>query len=81
MRFCPTDSVTRGQMAAFLVRAFRLPPTRVDFFTDDNKSIFRNDINQLAASGITAGCGGGKFCPHGMVTREQMSAFLWRAIR
>jgi hypothetical protein len=80
-RYCPAMSVTRGQMAAFLVRAFRLPPTTRDYFTDDNKSIFRNDINSLAASGITAGCGRTNYCPHAYVIREQMAAFLWRAVR
>jgi len=80
-RFCPTGSVTRGQMAAFLVRSFELRWTSRDYFTDDETSIFEGDINRLAASGITAGCGGTRFCPNGLVTREQMAAFLWRAIR
>ena len=68
-------------MAAFLVRSFELRWTSRDYFTDDETSIFEGDINRLAASGITAGCGGTRFCPNGLVTREQMAAFLWRAIR
>ncbi len=80
-KFCPTSGVTRGQMAAFLKRAFELPPTTRDFFTDDETSMFEGDINRLAASGITAGCGGTKFCPAPIVPREQMAAFIWRAIR
>ena len=56
------------------------PYPRRDYFTDDKKSIFEGDINRLAASGITAGCGGTKFCPNSLVSREQMAAFLWRAI-
>ena len=80
-RFCPTDGVSRGQMAAFLRRAFKLPATSRDYFTDDETSIFENDINRLAASGITAGCGGTRFCPKPIVPREQMAAFLWRAVR
>ena len=79
-RFCPNATVTRGQMAAFLVRAFSLPGTARDFFTDDETSIFEGDINRLAASGITGGCGGTAFCPNGVVTREQMAAFLHRAM-
>jgi len=78
-RFCPTATMTRGQMAAFLVRSFKLPTTTRDFFTDDAKSIFRHDINRLAASGVTAGCGGGRFCPNRTVTRGEMAAFLLRA--
>lgn len=80
-RFCPTGTVTRGQMAAFLNRSFTLPRTSRDYFTDDETSIFEGDINRLAASGITAGCGGTRFCPNSLVSREQMAAFLWRAIR
>ena len=79
-RFCPTGTVTRGQMAAFLVRSFHLPLTSRDYFTDDETSIFEGEINRLAASGITAGCGGTKFCPNNLVSREQMAAFLWRAL-
>ncbi|MGQ0608748.1 MAG: FAD-dependent oxidoreductase [Chloroflexota bacterium] len=80
-KFCPDASVTRGQMAAFLGRAFNLRWTAHDYFTDDDTSIFNGDINRLAASGITAGCGGTRFCPKNLVSREQMAAFMWRAIR
>ena len=60
--YCPDDSVTRGQMAAFLVRALGLPAATTDFFTDDDGSVFESNINALAASGITRGCGGDNFC-------------------
>ena len=79
-RFCPRASVTREQMASFLVRALGLPPTGTDFFTDDQSSAHEADINRLAASGITGGCGPGRFCPTGTVTREQMASFLVRAL-
>jgi Cysteine-rich secretory protein family/S-layer homology domain len=78
--YCPSWTVTRGQMAAFLVRAaLDLRATTTDFFADDEASLFENDINRLAASGITGGCGDGRFCPDFAVTREQMAAFLQRA--
>ncbi|MGH2356567.1 MAG: glycosyl hydrolase family 18 protein, partial [Candidatus Limnocylindria bacterium] len=54
--FCPNAFVTRGQMAAFLVRALNPPSTATDYFTDDEASPFEADINRLAASGITGGC-------------------------
>ncbi len=79
--YCPSGTVTRGQMAAFLVRALTLPQTSVDFFVDDSSSIFQADINRLAASGITLGCNppaNTNFCPDGKVTRGQMAAFLKR---
>ena len=37
-------------------------------------------IEALAASGITAGCGGGNYCPDAPLTRRQMSVFLARAL-
>jgi subtilisin family serine protease len=79
-RFCPNDSVTRGQMAAFLVRALGLPATSRDYFTDDESSQFEAVINSLAASGITGGCGGTRFCPNTVISRGQMAAFLVRAL-
>jgi hypothetical protein len=36
-------------------------------------------IKQLAAEGITTGCGGGNYCPYNPVTRAQMAVFLVRA--
>lgn len=37
-------------------------------------------VEALAASGITAGCGGGNFCPEGNLTRAQMAVFLAKAL-
>ncbi len=82
-RFCPDDPVTRGQMAAFLVRAFDLPPGSVDLFVDDDDSVFEGDIDRLATAGITLGCNppaNDRFCPGDPVTRGQMAAFLHRAV-
>jgi hypothetical protein len=77
--YCPEDEVTRGQMAAFLVRALAIPSTNQDFFTDDEGSVFEANINALAAAGITKGCSTTSFCPDDNVTRGQMAAFLNRA--
>lgn len=77
--FCPDAAVTRGQMAAFLVRALALPPTDVDHFDDDDDSVFADDIDRLAAAGITTGCSADTFCPDDLVTRAQMAALLRRA--
>ncbi len=55
-RFCPRSSVTREQMASFIARAWRLPSSTRDFFTDDARSVHESDIDRLAAAGITGGC-------------------------
>jgi hypothetical protein len=79
-RFCPRTTITREQMASFLVRALGLPATSTDFFTDDEASIHEADNNRLAAAGITGGCSGNRFCPGSPVIRGQMAAFLRRAL-
>jgi hypothetical protein len=81
--YCPEETVTRGQMAAFLTRALDLPAGTPDAFTDDNTSVFQADIEALAASGITKGCNppdNDMYCPNNPVTRGQMAAFLYRAL-
>ena len=81
-QYCPAESVTRAQMAAFLVRALDLPPSDVDTFDDDTGSIFEDSINRIAAAGITKGCNppaNDLYCPDAVVTRGQMAAFLVRA--
>lgn len=80
--YCPDDLLTRGQAAAFLVRARTLPATPDDFFVDDEDSIFQDDINRLAAARITFGCNppdNDQYCPDDVLTRGQMAALLVRA--
>ncbi len=83
--YCPGRSVTRGEMAAFLVRAFGYTdPGDGDLFTDDDGSVFESDIDRLAVAGVTKGCNppdNTRFCPNEPVTREQMASFLARALR
>jgi spore germination protein YaaH len=78
--FCPSQPVSRAQMASFLARALGLPDAGHDFFADDAGSPHEADINRLAAAGIATGCGAGTFCPGSPVTRDQMAAFLHRAL-
>ena len=83
-RFCVTDPVTRGQMAAFLVRAIGYTDAGAgDLFRDDDGSIFEHAIDKLATAGVTRGCNppdNDRFCPDDVVTRGQMAAFLRRAL-
>ena len=66
LQYCPDRNVTRGQMAAFLVRAFGLEAGSAAGFTDVGKGhAFADDIDALAASRVTAGCATGplRYCP------------------
>lgn len=79
--FCPDVLVTRGQMAAFINRAFDLEDGAPVTFVDDDASIFEADIERLAAAGITKGCNppvNDRYCADQLVTRGQMAAFFHR---
>src|SRR6185369_14811389 len=51
----------------------------IDFLDVPSSDPFYTVIGQLAARGVTLGCGGGNYCPNDPVTREQMAAFIMRA--
>ena len=79
--YCPDRAVSRGEMASFLVRMFQLTAGwDIDAFTDDDGTTHEQDINRLAASGITVGCTETTFCPNAPVRRDEMASFLVRAI-
>ena len=82
LRYCPDRPVTRGQMAAFLVRAFDLDPGSSAGFTDTARSPHAANIDALAAARITSGCSAAplRYCPDRPVTRGQMATFLARAL-
>jgi len=74
----------RQQMAVFLLKARHgicyVPPACTGVFGDvPCPSTFVNWIEQLAAEGITGGCGGGNYCPTTPVRRDQMAVFLLKA--
>jgi 2',3'-cyclic-nucleotide 2'-phosphodiesterase (5'-nucleotidase family) len=81
--YCPDQSVTRAQMAVFLLRAEHgssyTPPPATGVFPDVPTSYWAASwIEQLYAESITGGCGGGNYCPDQAVTRDQMAVFLVR---
>ena len=81
LRFCPDGTVSRGQMASFLVRAFDLDEAEPAGFTDTEGTTHEANIDRLFAAGITAGCKRDpfRFCPDSAVSRGQMATFLHRA--
>jgi hypothetical protein len=85
--YCPTNPVTRAQMAVFLLKskfgaAHVPPPCTGTVFPDVpcTGGIFDPWIEELAALQITGGCGGGLYCPNNAVTRQQMAVFLLKAL-
>ncbi len=82
LRYCPDQTVTRGQMATFLTRAFGLATTRSAGFADTSGHAHEANIDALAEAGITAGCATDplRYCPDEEVTGGQMATFLTRAL-
>jgi hypothetical protein len=80
--YCPGTSVTRSQMAVFLLATLQgpgwTPPTcSTPSFADmPCSSPFAAWVDELARRGVTAGCGGGDYCPNTTINRDQMAAFL-----
>ncbi|MEP6538910.1 MAG: S-layer homology domain-containing protein [Bryobacteraceae bacterium] len=86
--YCPTDVVTRGQTAVFLMRGkfgavnanSRLLNSTTPYFTDvtsaDSQYSF---IQKLKDSGITSGCSTTQYCPTNPLTRGQAAVMIIRS--
>ncbi len=76
--YCPENSITRGQMAAFVRRYLDLgagdatSPSYID--TDGHH--FSEDIEAITDAGIGFGCGEFDYCPDAPLTRQEMARFL-----
>jgi parallel beta-helix repeat protein len=83
LNYCPGQTVTRAQMAIFLLRGIHgssyAPPAvgANTGFGDVSADYWAAAwIKQLVAEGITSGCGTGSYCPEVSVSRDQMAVFL-----
>ena len=78
--FAPDHSLTRAQLAAVLYRIAGSPAvTGQDAFADTPDGAWYGDAVLWASrEGIMGGYGGGRFGPNDPVSREQMTAILWR---
>ncbi|MCC6366793.1 MAG: S-layer homology domain-containing protein [Bryobacterales bacterium] len=84
--YCPNDAVTRGQMAAFLMRARMGVPSGQSFpypasayFSDvPAADLFFSYIQKLREAGITNGCSAAAYCAEEPTTRGQMAVFVVR---
>jgi uncharacterized repeat protein (TIGR03803 family) len=84
--YCGADGINRWQMAIFLLRALQgggytpPPPTGTVFGDVPADGLAAAWIEDLAARGITVGCGAGDYCPNAPVTRAQMAVFLLKTL-
>ena len=86
-KFCPEELTTREQMAAFIVRSVEGEPAAnyCDSglpFTDVTSNMWScSYIKKLKELGITRGYNDGTYGPFDPVSREQMAAFIIRALK
>lgn len=77
--FSPEEEVTRATFVTILYRFSKDTAQGDALFTDVPADAWYADAVRWAASqGITEGIGDGKFAPMQPVSREQMTALLWR---
>jgi len=83
--YCPEGTLTRAEMAVFLVRAVHgsafTPPPATGIFSDVQTGYWAAAwIEQLYRDGLTTGCATAplRYCPEGSLTRAQTAVFLGR---
>ena len=84
LRYCPTSLTRRGQMAAFVTRAYDLddtiPPNR--FADVPRTNTFRDNISALNNAFIeTINCGDRLFCPDDPIVAAEAVDWLYQASR
>jgi hypothetical protein len=89
--YCPGASVTRAQMAVFLLKTAHgwsfVPPACTGLFADvecaPDPAFAVDWIEELYVEGVTGGCSSIPldYCPSRTVTRAQMAAFLTKAFQ
>ncbi|MDN3439791.1 N-acetylmuramoyl-L-alanine amidase [Planococcus sp. APC 3900] len=83
-KFRPQDTMTRGEMAFLLSRAFNYQKTGHVYFTDiktnNNSGSLYTAVNKIATAGVSNGTGKGTYSPSSKLIREEFAIFLARAL-
>lgn len=80
-RFGPDETLSRGEMASIIQRAYELKGQTSKSFTDVKQSFWAyGSIQTVLANGITSGYDDGSFRPLNPITRAEFSSMLDRYI-
>ena len=79
--YCTDAPASRAQMAVLLLKvehgaAYGPPPCVGAFLDVACPSLFADWIEQFAVEDLTAGCGGGDYCPTSPVRRDQLAVLI-----
>ncbi|WP_408007899.1 S-layer homology domain-containing protein [Pseudalkalibacillus sp. A8] len=81
-RFYPNDSLTRGDAAVLLKRAFNLKVDTYREITDVNKGHYTYEpIQGLYSNGVTIGYPDGTFKPTKEISRAEFAVFVSRILK
>jgi hypothetical protein len=75
-----TDQATFTAVRIYYSLQVSPAPATATFGDVPTSHPFFQFVEALVASGITAGCGGGNYCPDAPLTRGQMAVFLSKAL-
>jgi len=85
-RFCPTTTVSRAQMAVFLLKAehgatIQPPPPSGQVFSDVPIGHWAAAwIEELWREGVTSGCGASTYCPTADISRAEMTVLMLKTM-
>ncbi len=82
LRFCPFDSVSRGEVATFVSRALELSAAEDVDLADVDGTVHAPHIRSAYASGLIEGCSAEslRYCPYRTITRGEMAQVLARSM-
>lgn len=81
--FSPNATLSRGQFITMVMRAYGIEPdnSSADNFSDAGNTYYTGYLAAAKRLGITNGVGGNKFAPKQAVSRQQMFALLYNALK
>ncbi|MEK6190600.1 MAG: S-layer homology domain-containing protein [Carnobacterium alterfunditum] len=79
--FRPSETITRGQFAAFIARALDLPKAESQFKDVPKSKSLYTDISRAYKAGIVFGDTEGNFNPDRIVTRADVAVMVDRALQ
>jgi hypothetical protein len=82
-KFSPDDKLTRGQFLVMLMKAYGQKPDENsnDNFFDAGNTYYTGYLAAAKRLGITEGVGDNKYAPNKEITRQEMVALLYNALK